>query len=269
MASSTGLPLTVRRSRSRRDRGFMSTATALEPMLHRLSYRYPLDDSDRQALLALPHRLKTLEAHHYVVREREKAVDCCLMLSGFSVRHKIVAGGARQIVAIHMKGDMVDLQNSILGTADHSVQMLTKGEVAMIPRDAIQKIALEHPRIGMAMWKDTLVDGFIFREWIANVGRRDAATRLAHVLCEFALRLKLAGLGEQTNYELPMTQEQLADAVGLTSVHVNRTLQALEKQELIARTQRAVRIGDWQRLADAGDFDATYLHLSEDQPAPA
>jgi CRP-like cAMP-binding protein len=247
----------------------MSRSDVLEPLLRKLNYWFPLDAADEAALLALPHRVKTLEPHHHVVREREKATDCCLMLSGFSVRHKIVAGGARQIVAIHMKGDMVDLQNSMLGVADHSVQMLTKGEVALIPRDFIQKLALDHPRAGMAMWKDTLVDGSIFREWIANIGRRDAATRLAHVLCEFALRLKVAGLGEQTNYELPMTQEQLADAVGLTSVHVNRTLQALERQNLISRTQRSVRITDWRRLADAGDFDATYLHLQHGEQALA
>jgi CRP-like cAMP-binding protein len=247
----------------------MATPAILEPMLRKLTALFPLDEADRQALLALPHRVRAVEQHHYVVRERESATQCCLMLSGFSVRHKIVARGARQIVAIHMKGDMVDLQNSVLGTADHSVQMLTTGEIALIPRDAIQQLALERPRIGMAMWKDTLVDGSIFREWIANVGRRDSATRLAHVLCEFALRLKLAGLGEQTNYELPMTQEQLADVLGLTSVHVNRTLQALERQQLISRTQRSVTINDWQALADAGDFDATYLHLKDMQPASA
>ena len=245
----------------------MSEQTSLEPLLRKLTYWYPLDKADQEALLALPHRVRALEAHHYVVRERQAATHSCLMLSGFSVRHKIVVGGARQIVAIHMKGDMVDLQNAMLGTADHSVQMLTKGEVAVIPREAIQELALKRPRIGMAMWKDTLVDASVFREWIANVGRRDAATRLAHLLCEFALRLKLAGLGEQTNYELPMTQEQLADATGLTPVHVNRTLQALERQNLIIRNQRSVTIEDWQRLADAGDFDSTYLHLPEDEPA--
>jgi CRP-like cAMP-binding protein len=236
-------------------------------MLRKLLYWLPLDAVEKEALLALPHRVKTLDPHHYVVRERETASECCLMLSGYSIRHKIVVGGARQIVAIHMKGDMVDLQNSMLGVADHGVQMLTKGEVALIPREAIQKLALEHPRVGLAMWKDTLVDGSIFREWIANIGRRDAATRLAHLLCEFSLRLKVAGLGEQTDYELPMTQEQLADAVGLTSVHVNRTLQALERDNLISRTHRAVKIGDWNRLADAGDFDSTYLHLRENEPA--
>jgi CRP-like cAMP-binding protein len=238
-------------------------------MLRKLTYWYPLEKSDEEALLALPHRIKSVEAHHHVVREREQATHSCLMLSGFSIRHKVVAAGARQIVAIHMKGDMVDLQNSMLGTADHSVQMLTKGELALIPREAIQQLALERPRIGMAMWKDTLVDGSIFREWIANVGRRDAQTRLAHLLCEFALRLKVAGLGEQTNYELPMTQEQLSDAVGLTSVHVNRTLKELGRRNLISRTNRSVTIGDWQRLADAGDFDPTYLHLPRNEPALA
>jgi len=239
----------------------MSREHPLQPMLRKLRYWFDLDEDDAAAVLALPHRVKALERLHYVVRERETATHCCLMISGYSIRHKIVVHGARQIVAIHMVGDMVDLQNSMLETADHSVQMLTAGEVALIPREAIQELALQRPRIGMAMWKDTLVDGSVFREWIANVGRRDAATRLAHVLCEFALRLKIAGLGEQTTYELPMSQEQLADVLGLTSVHLNRTLQALEQQQLISRNKRSVTIGDWQRLADAGDFDATYLHL--------
>jgi CRP-like cAMP-binding protein len=247
----------------------MSDPSALEPMFQKLSYWFSLDESDRQALLALPHRVRTFDPHHYVVRERQKATHCCLTVSGFSVRHKVVVGGARQIVAIHMRGDVVDLQNSLLGTADHSVQMLTAGEVALIPREAIQALALERPRIAMAMWKDTLVDGSIFREWVANVGRRDSATRTAHLLCEFALRLEVAGLGEQTRYELPMTQEQLADALGLTSVHVNRTLQALEQQALIKRNKRSVTIGDWQKLADAGDFDPTYLHLHKGEPALA
>jgi CRP-like cAMP-binding protein len=118
------------------------------------------------------------------------------------------------------------------------------------------------------MWLDTLVDGSIFREWIANVGRRDAHARIAHLLCEFSLRLKVAGLGEATEYELPMTQEQIADCTGLTSVHVNRTLKSLEAERLIERrTSRTIIIGDWRKLAEAGDFDSTYLHLRETDPA--
>ena len=241
--------------------------SALEPMVRKLEYRGKFSEADRAALLALPHVVKRIEPHHYVVRERDKATHSCLMLSGFSIRHKIVGTGHRQIVAIHMKGEMVDLQNSLLDTADHSVQMLTVGKVAMIPRDEIVRIAFERPEIGKAMWLDTLVDGSIFREWIANVGRRDARTRIAHVLCEFGLRLKHAGLGEEVGYDLPMTQEQLGDATGLTSVHVNRTLKSLEADGLIERVSpRAITIGDWKGLVGAGDFDSGYLHMKEDDP---
>lgn len=192
------------------------------------------------------------------------------MLGGFSIRSKLVGSGGRQIVGIHLKGEMVDLQNSMLGVADHSVQMLTSGSIALIPREAVIRVTLERPKIGHAMWIDTLVDGSIFREWIANVGRRDARTRIAHLLCEFSLRLKVAGMGDEENYQLPMTQEQLADATGLTPVHVNRSLKALEADELIHRsTPRAIHIGDWRKLAHAGDFDSAYLHMPRNEPALA
>lgn len=243
-------------------------ASTIQPFLDKLTYRTKLGAEDRAAILELPFTVKTLERNQFVVRERELATQSCLMLSGFSIRSKLVATGNRQIVAIHMKGEMVDLQNSMLKVADHSVQMLTSGKVAMIPREAINRVTLERPTIGLAMWIDTLVDASIFREWIANVGRRDARTRIAHLLCEFSLRLKSAGLGDETGYELPMTQEQLADATGLTSVHVNRTIKALQKEGLIERPNpRSIYIGDWRKLADAGDFDSNYLHMQQDDPA--
>ncbi len=245
-----------------------SAPSTLEPMVNKLEYRWKFSPEDRAALLALPHTVKTLDAHQYIIREFDRAMHTCVMLSGFSVRHKIVAGGHRQIVAIHMNGEMVDLQNSLLETADHSVQMLTVGKIASIPVAEITKLTMERPAVGRAMWLDTLVDGSIFREWIANVGRRDARTRIAHLLCEFSLRLKIAGLGETTGYEMPMTQDQLADATGLTPVHVNRTLKSLENDGLIERsTPRAIVIGDWRNLADAGDFNSNYLHLREEEPA--
>ena len=242
----------------------------LRPMVRKLAYWSELDAADEAAILNLPHRTKRIERNGYIVREREKTTHSCLLVSGFAIRHKIVASGARQIVAIHMKGDLVDLQNSFLGVADHSVQVLTDAEVALIPRDKIKQLAFDRPKVGMAMWFDTLVDASVFREWIANVGRRDAHTRIAHLLCEFALRLKVAGLGEATDYELPMTQEHIADCTGLTPVHVNRMLKLLETENLISRTSsRSVTIGDWNKLADAGDFDSNYLHLRENEPALA
>lgn len=165
---------------------------------------------------------------------------------------------------------MVDLQNSLLQVADHSVQTLTACEVAMIPRDDILRLSAQRPRVGRALWIETLVEGSIAREWVANVGRRDARTRMAHLLCEFALRLKVAGIVHDGAYELPMTQEQLADATGLTAVHVNRTIKSLEADGLIERPNpRTVRIGDWRTLVEAGDFDSNYLHLPDSQPLAA
>jgi CRP-like cAMP-binding protein len=238
----------------------------LEPLVRKLAYRRDLNAEDRGAILALPHTVKSVEQGYYIVREFDKAEYSCVLLRGFAIRHKVVADGHRQIVSIHMKGELVDLQNSFLGEADHSVQMLTAGKIAMIPREAVDRIAFERPAVGRAMWIDTLVDGSIFREWIANVGRRDARTRIAHLLCEFSLRLKVAGLGEANDYALPMTQEQLADATGLTSVHVNRTLKALEAELLIERSNpRSIVIGNWKKLADAGDFNPQYLHMPQSE----
>jgi len=247
-----------------------SRSPTLEPLARKLEYWRKLSSEDRAAILALPHTVKTLQPQNYIVREFDLTTHSCLMLSGYSIRHKIVAGGLRQILAIHMKGELVDLQNSMLGQADHSVQMLTAGKVAMIPAAELDRLAFERPTVGRALWVDSLVDGSIFREWIANVGRRDARTRIAHILCEFSLRLKVAGLGAQSDYELPMTQDQLADATGLTAVHVNRSLKALDAEGLIERrTPRFIKIGDWRKLAEVGDFNSAYLHLRDSDPGLA
>lgn len=236
----------------------------LLPMLTKLQLWMKLEEADQQAVLSLPYATKRLGEGEYIVQDGEKPTHSCLLLRGFAYRHKIAGNGGRQIMSIHMKGDVVDLQNSLLRRSDHNVQALTNIEVAFIPVQAVRDLAFDRPQVGKAMWYETLVDASIFREWTLNVGRRDARTKMAHLLCEFALRLEVAGLGVQLDYELPMTQDQLADALGLTSVHVNRTLMALEADDLIERTRRFVRIGDWKALATVGDFDANYLHLEAD-----
>ena len=247
-----------------------SFESPLRHMVRKLGYWTTLDEADQAALLALPYKLKTFDALDYMVREGDRPSHSCIVVSGYCFRQKLVADGARQIVSIHMRGDLVDLQNAVLRVADHNVQALVRCEVALVPHEAIRQLAFDRPNVGLAMWYDTLVDGSIFREWIANIGRRDARTRTAHLFCELALRLKVAGLGRQTDYEMPMTQEQLADTLGLTAVHVNRTIKLLESEGLIGRaTSRAITIGDGKKLADAGDFDSGYLHLGEDKLALA
>ena len=231
-----------------------------EIMLRRLNRRAPLGEADRNALLALPHTVRKLPPGGHIIRDGDRPDSCGLLLSGFAHRYKITGQGGRQIISIHMAGEFVDLQNSFLGVSDHSVQTLTDAEVAFIPQAAIQNLAVTNPSVGKALWIDTLIDASIFREWVVNVGRRDSRARVAHLLCEFSLRLAAAGLAENHRYELPMTQEQLADAVGLTSVHVNRVLRQLGEEGLISRDRRSVVIEDWQRLRDVGDFNERYLH---------
>ena len=234
---------------------------ALAPMVRKLELWHSLSDEDRAAILALPHTIRHLDAGQYLVWDGDKPQNTCLLLDGLAYRHKLAGNGGRQIMSILMKGDLIDLQNSLLGVADHNVQMLASGTVALIPVEAMRKIAFDYPHVGMAMWYETLVEGSIFREWILNVGRRDARTRIAHLLCEFAVWLEVANLGKAFSYELPITQEQLGDAVALTPVHVNRTLMKLQDDGLIERTKRVITICDWTELAKTADFQPRYLHL--------
>ena len=244
----------------------MAIEDGIERIVRRLDLRAPLTQEDRAAIRALPFAYRTLDAATYMVREGEVPTYCMLLLSGYAYRHKVTGDGQRQIMAIHLPGEFLDLQNSFLGVADHNVQALTRCEIAVLPVVALQELAESHPLVGRAMWIDTLIDAAIYREWLVNVGRRNALSRLAHLLCEFALRLEHAGLAGESVYELPMTQEQLADTTGLTSVHVNRVLKELGHRRLIQRNKRAVTILDWAGLQDVGDFSSRYLHFEVGGP---
>lgn len=205
-------------------------------------------------------QLRSCQRDAYLVREGEAANSCHLLLSGFAYRQKLVASGARQIISIHIPGEFVDLQNALLDVTDHNVQCLNRAEVAVIPTTALMTLALERPHVGRAMWLDTLIDSSVFREWVVNVGRRDAKTRIAHLLCELMARMRATGQNEEASCAFPLTQEQIADATGLTPVHTNRTLQALRRGGLISLSASKLTVLDWKRLSEMGDFSERYLH---------
>lgn len=248
----------------------MSSATSpLLKLLQRLSSRGVLDHADQVSILALPYEARTYEANSYLIREGGPPNPfCSFVSSGFAFRQKLTVQGARQIVSIHMAGDFLDLQHLFLKRADHNVQALTRLETVMIERSALRALAAERPAVGEAMWVDALVEASIFREWITNVGRRDARTRIAHLLCEFATRMTAAGLSDGERYELPMTQEQIGDATGLTSVHVNRTLKSLQAEGLVHRQKGFLSFEDWERIRSVADFSSLYLHLDQSTPRP-
>ncbi len=241
----------------------------LELLVRNLELRSPLPPEDRVAVLGLPFTLRTLEAATYTVREADAPEHCAVLVSGFAYRQKLTGDGSRQIVALHIPGDALDFQNLFLNISDHSLQMLTRAEVAFVPIHDLQVLARERPAVGHAILVKILVEASIFREWVLNVGRRDSRMRLAHLLCELGVRLDAEGLAEDYGYELPMTQEQLADALGLTPVHVNRTLKTLEAEGLIVRSKRSVSFPDWKRLRLVGDFNQRYLHLEPQRSGAA
>ncbi len=241
----------------------------LDPLVRNLELRSPLPPEDREAVLGLPYTLRTLEAAAYTVREADVPERCAVLVSGFAYRQKLTGDGSRQIVALHIPGDALDFQNLFLDVSDHSIQMLTRAEVAFIAMSDLQVLARQRPAVGHAILVKILVEASIFREWVLNVGRRDSRMRLAHLLCELGVRLDAEGLAEDYGYELPMTQEQLADALGLTPVHVNRTLKGLEAEGLIVRSKRSVSFPDWKRLRLVGDFNQRYLHLEPQRSGSA
>jgi len=233
----------------------------LEPLLRRWATHTPLSAADRSAFKAIPFTRKTFGKDAYLVREGEEATDCQLILRGFAFRQKLLRDGERQIISFHIPTEFVDLQNGLLGIADHNVQSLNRCEAALFPRSSLMEAANANPHLRLAMWIDTLVDSSVFREWVVNVGRRDSRARIAHLLCELALRLERTGCGRDGGmFDFPITQEQLADATGLTAVHTNRTLQSLRRDGLIQLTNGILRVLDWETLREVGDFDELYLH---------
>lgn len=232
-------------------------------MLSKLERRARLNQSDQDALLSLPFTKTIVDRGKYLVREGAHTTGLCVLITGFAFRHRLTADGDRQIVSVHIPGDLVNVDGVLLTVADHNVQTLTRCEIGTIPLPAMLQLIDAHPQIRRALWTDTLIDGSIYREWVMNVGRRDARQRIAHLLCEFGRRLEVAGLGDSTGYKLPMTQEQLADATGLTAVHVNRSLKTMEAEGLVVREKRFVGVPRWERLRDLCGFNELYLQLDQ------
>jgi CRP-like cAMP-binding protein len=233
----------------------------LQKLVQRLSTHATMPDVDLEAIYALTYRKRSLAALDYLIRQGNRALYCPLLISGFTFRQKITQRGARQILSIQMPGDLIDLQNLFFKTSDHNIQALTPVIVADVPVEEIEALIERLPAIARAMWIDCIIENSILREWTVNIGRRDARARVAHFICELAFRLKSGGPTRNYEFDLPMTQEQIADALGLTPVHVNRVLAGLSAEGLIKRDKRKIIVESWQALKTAGQFSPDYLHL--------
>jgi CRP-like cAMP-binding protein len=227
-----------------------------------LSHYAPLGEQDRQAIEAVFGPVRTVPAGAVLVERGVGAGTCTVLLRGQAFRHKTLRDGRRQIMSFHAPGDLLDLQRLFL-SMDSSVTMLTPGEIAQAPRRALLDAMHAHPAVAEALWRVSLIEAAIFREWMVGMGQRSAYTRIAHLLCEIFVRLKAAGQAQGDRCPFPATQGHLSDSLGLSVVHTNRILQALRRDGLIVLEGHELTILDWPRLAKTAEFDPDYLHIGE------
>jgi CRP-like cAMP-binding protein len=195
-----------------------------------------------------------------IISQGDRPEHVHLLLEGWAGRYKLLPEGERQIMAYLIPGDLCDVHVALLRQMDHSIGALSACKVAFIPDKAITKMTDDHGRLSKALWWSTLVDEAISREWLVTVARRQADKRVSHLFCEMLLRSKAVGLSTDNSFELPLTQEELGDTMGLSGVHMNRTLQKLRSDGLITSQGKRLVINDLARLMEFADFDPMYLH---------
>jgi CRP-like cAMP-binding protein len=239
----------------------------LNPLIRRLESIFALSAEERGALLRLPVHIAELKADQDIVRERDRPSRCCLVLQGFACSYKLTADGKRQIMAFWIEGDVPDMQSLHLHTLDHSLGTITPCKVAFIDHEPLRVLCDSYPRLAGAFWRDTLIEAAVFREWMVSIGRRAAFARVAHLFCEILVRLRAIGRVDDHVCDLPLTQTEIADALGLTTVHVNRTIRDLREAGLAVLKGGVLTVPDWEKLKQAGEFDPIYLHLKTDQAA--
>jgi CRP-like cAMP-binding protein len=240
--------------------------TALQRFVNRLTSRSDLTDEEQGAILRLDGQIKVVAAHTDFVRLGEQTGYACLVVDGLVGRFGQNAGGGRQITCLHIPGDMADLPSVVSPKAAWALGALTETTILRVRHDDLRRIAARHSGVAEAFWRDCVVDGSMFSEWVVNVGRRHAIARLAHLFCEMAIRCERAGQGDRHSFSLPITQADLADATGLTSVHINRTLKELRSQSVVDLRAGTVTVHDWKQLVSIGEFDDGFMLL--DGPSP-
>jgi CRP-like cAMP-binding protein len=236
---------------------------SLDIFVQTISRYARLRSSDTQALNELPFTFRRLTHPGTISTVKLHSEDCTILLSGIAFGYKITSTGTRQIISLFLPGDIVDVQRLFFGVIDCSITTLTPAKIANIRKSDFEALVQAHPRIAQALTASVAIEASISREWIVNVGRRDAKSRIAHLLCEFAARMEARELTEEYGLFVPMTQDQIGDALGLTPVHVNRMLRALENEGLIARKGSERTLPNLDALREAGDFTDAYLCQSE------
>lgn len=244
------------------------TSKAPEPrvselLLRKVMQHGTLVDADKAAILSLRTRTRLVGAREDLVRQGDRPNVAVMVLSGMLARYHTLPGGNRQYIALHISGDLPDVQSLFLSVMDHSLCALNRSEVAIIPHDQLRNLFLKRPGVGFAVWRLTLVDAAIFRQGLTNIGARTHVARLAHLFCEQYVRAREAGLVDGRFCSLPLHQAQIGQMLGMSHISVNRALQRVRTEELAEFRFGELEVLDWQGLSRAAGFDATYLHLEK------
>ncbi len=238
------------------------------PLIAKLEHGAKLKDEDRQILEQLTAKRRHVGPREDIIREGDEPGDVHLIMDGFACRYQILPDGKRHIMAYLVPGDICDFHVAILGEMDHTIATLTPCSVVEIPHETIHDISTRHPTLNRAFWWATLVDEGILREWLVSLGRRSAVERVAHLFCELLIRLQTVGLADDNSFDMPLTQEELADTLGLSNVHVNRMMQELRERGLVTTNGKRLTINDVEGLQDFAQFNANYLHLGPRENKP-
>jgi CRP-like cAMP-binding protein len=231
------------------------------PLIRKLEKLDRLTAEERSVLESFTFVDRDAGQDEDIVKQGTAPKASTLLLEGLAGRYKILGNGQRQITALHIPGDFVDLHSFLLARMDHAIVALTPCRVAAVSHDTLRQVTERFPHLGRVLWLTTLIDGSIHREWLVAMGRRTALAHTAHIFCELYLRFKLIGAIDGYSFKLPLTQEEMADTLGLSHVHVNRTLGELRDAGLLEWRRQLVTIHDWDRLAEVAEFDDTYLNL--------
>lgn len=230
------------------------------PLIQKLECFAPLSDEEKRLLADASRDIRSFDRKQDIIREGDDPGEVHLLLEGWAGRYKILPNGDRPIMAFLIPGDLCDVQVTLLTEMDHSITALSPCKVAFIPREAISKMLDESLNLSRALWWSTLVDEAILREWLVTTNHRAGDKRLGHLICEMLLRSKAVGLADDNSFDLPLTQEELGDAMGLTPVHLNRMMQQLRGESLITTKGKHVTVNDLDRLMAFSDFNRNYLH---------
>jgi CRP-like cAMP-binding protein len=233
-----------------------------DALIRRLKTTSGIDERDVAAIRSLPIDIRIYGPGQAVVGDGERPTACCLLARGFCIRSKTTWEGRRQILSIHIPGEIPDLQSLYLHVMDHDLVTLTECTLGFIPHAALRDMVRERPNVAAMLWRDTLIDAAMFREWIVNVGQRPAASRLAHIVVELRERLKVVGSEQGADMEMPMTQEQIGEAMGITPIHANRIIKQLREDGVLEFQRGHVTVMDEHKLKELAHFDDRYLHLT-------